>query len=309
MARPTINPALGLALVAERTLTRSSSTVSVIVPAHNEQETVAEVVREAYHGLEVLKVEGQVLVSASACTDATAQIAEEAGAQVVISPAGKGAAISAGLKEATGDILCLIDGDLRYFGSPPLVTVLVEPILHGIADACISDLYWRPLYPQLWLHGFFAPVAGLLFPELLPKVGSTPWSGQRAAMRNLWPTSLPTDFTADLALLLHWNEHAVRMRPVLADDWVNPQRPKPDLMSQELELLLREAVRQERIDPSMVAPIEQWYDDIHQLMATYQPDTDDPQSFERQILRKSLALLPQRSTTGHARFIGTRTSL
>jgi hypothetical protein len=121
--------------------------------------------------------------------------------------------------------VCLIDGDLRYFGDRPLVTILVEPILHGIAGACITDLYWRPIYPQMWLYGFFAPVAGCLFPELLPKAGSTPWSGQRVATRELWPESLPDGFTVDLEILLHWNRHALRLRPVLADDWVNPRRP------------------------------------------------------------------------------------
>jgi hypothetical protein len=66
--------------------------------------------------------------------------------------------------------------------------------------SAISDLYWRPLYPQMWLHAFFAPLAGMLFPEVLPKCGSTPWSGQRAALRELWPSELPDDFTVDLEL-------------------------------------------------------------------------------------------------------------
>jgi glucosyl-3-phosphoglycerate synthase len=160
MSRPLIDPALGMNLVPERTLVDNSASVTVIVPAHNEQDTVAEVVTDAYHGLAALNAEGEVVVSASACTDNTAHVATDAGAQVVTAPAGKGAAISAGLQQASGDIICLIDGDLRYFGATPLVTLLVDPILRGIADACISDLYWRALYPQLWLHGFFAPVAG-----------------------------------------------------------------------------------------------------------------------------------------------------
>lgn len=292
MSRPLIDPALGMNLVPERTLVDNSASVTVIVPAHNEQDTVAEVVTDAYHGLAALNAEGEVVVSASACTDNTAHVATDAGAQVVTAPAGKGAAISAGLQQASGDIICLIDGDLRYFGATPLVTLLVDPILRGIADACISDLYWRALYPQLWLHGFFAPVAGLLFPELPPKVGSTPWSGQRAAVRRLWPAALPTDFTVDLALLLHWNDEAVRMRPVLADDWVNPQRPKPDLMFQELRLLLDVAVRQKRIEPHLTTLLEQWYEDVHTLMATYKHGEHNPQVFEKHVLREAISLLP-----------------
>ncbi|MER7078518.1 Glycosyl transferase family 2 [Saccharopolyspora kobensis] len=288
MSRPEIDPALGLDLVEERTLSKKDLSVSVVIPAHNEEATIAQVVADAYVGLDVLGVSGDVAVSASGCTDRTAELAAEAGAKVVEAPAGKGAAISAGLAATSGDVVCLIDGDLQYFGQPPLSALLVRPILDGIADAVVSDLYWRPLYPQLWLHGFFAPVAGALFPELIAKVGSTPWSGQRAALRHLWPTELPTDFMVDLQLLLHWNRHAMRLRPVLADDWTNPQRPKPELMAMELEVLLRHAVADGRLTESKVPAVREWYEIAHRAMAEYRPDVDDPQEFERTLLKRSL---------------------
>lgn len=291
--RPAINPALGLDLVNERTITGSrGKTVTVLIPAHNEEATVAEVIQDCRLGLQVLGVRGEIIVSASGCTDRTPDVARDAGAEVVDAPAGKGAAILAGLEQSSGDIVCLVDGDLKYYGDRPLVSILVEPILAGIADATISDLYWRPLYPQLWLLGFFAPVAGRLFPELLPKVGSTPWSGQRAAVRTLWPEQLPTDFTVDLALLLHWNDSASRLRPVIADDWMNPQRPKPDLMQRELELLLSAAVQHGRITESATDDYRHWYEKAHAAMAEYRPDHDEPADFERRVLRKSCAALP-----------------
>jgi Glycosyltransferases involved in cell wall biogenesis len=291
MTRPAIDPAFGLDLVPRRTLERQSGRVSVVVPAHNEAETIAEVVGDAFRALELLKVEGEVLVSASGCTDATASIAADAGARVVEAPIGKGVAVRAGLAATDGEVVCLVDGDVRYFGDRPLVTILAEPILHGIADAVITDLYWRPLYPQMWLHGFFAPLAGYLFPELLPKAGSTPWSGQRAALRHLWPLTLPDDFTVDLELLLHWNRHALRLRPVLADDWINPQRPKPDLMAQELDVVVRHAVADGRIGDDMPAKFARWYESVHVLMAQYRPDVDQPQDFEQALLMDSMCSL------------------
>ncbi len=292
---PLIDPALGLDLIATRTLSRQAASVAVIVPAHNEEATIEEVVEQAHRGLSILDVDGEVIVCASACTDQTASKAAKAGATVVLTGAGKGVAISAGLERTTGDIICLIDGDLQYFGEPPLSALLVAPILNGLADACISDLYWRPLYPQLWLYGFFAPVAGLLFPELLPKVGSTPWSGQRAAVRSLWPSKLPDDFTVDLALLLHWNAHARRLRPVLADDWINPQRPKPDLMRKELDVLIAAAIKDHRLSEDDVPHLNTWYTQVHTAMAEYSPDHDDPHTFEQQILRQARELLPSLS--------------
>lgn len=291
MPLPPINPALGMELVAKRTLQRRTATVSVVIPAHNEEDTIGEVVSESSRGLSIIDMPGQVVVSASGCTDRTVEVARSAGATVVESDLGKGSAILEGVRASDGDVICLIDGDLRYYGDPPLVPLLVEPILNGIADATISDLYWRPLYPQLWLHGFFAPLAGTLFPELLPKVGSTPWSGQRAAVRELWPENLPAGFTSDLALLLHWNQYAVRMRPVLADDWMNPQRPKPELMEQEFSLITAEAVRRERIGADTVDNLKKWFESSHRLMAEYDPVKHDPQQFELTILNRSLAEL------------------
>jgi glycosyltransferase involved in cell wall biosynthesis len=286
---PTIDPALGLDLEATRTLGGNlDATVTVLIPAHNESATIRDVVNDARRSLALLDVDGETIVSASACTDDTAEIAAEAGAVVIEAAAGKGAALREGLARATGDIVCIVDGDVQYLGDPPLVALLTQPIRQGLADACISDLYWRPIYPQLWLYGFFAPVAGRLFPELLPKCGSTPWSGQRAALRHLWPTELPDGFTVDLALLLHWNEHALRLRPVLADDWVNPQRPKPELMREELELLLNEATSTGRLNASAADRVRGWYSTVHRLMAEYEPDVHDPAKFERQILRESL---------------------
>ncbi|HEV7899622.1 MAG TPA: glycosyltransferase [Planosporangium sp.] len=289
---------MGLDLVAQRTLSRRVATVSVVVPAHNEQESVGEVVAQAWAGLDHLGVKGEVVVSASGCVDDTAEVAAEAGARVVTAPVGKGAAVTAGLAATTGDVVCLVDGDLRYFGDPPLVALLVEPIVLGRADACVADLYWRPLYPQLWLNGFFAPLAGVLFPELLAKVGSTPWSGQRAALRALWPQRLPQGFTVDLELLLHWNRHATRLRPVLADDWTNPQRPKPDLMAQEFEVVTRRAVEQGRIENETLPRLRAWFEAAHELMAGYRPGEHDPQAFDRHLLEKSLTELRWRLAGG-----------
>jgi glucosyl-3-phosphoglycerate synthase len=289
--RPTIDPALGLDLVPTRTLVREEARVSVVIPAHNEAETIEEVVSDCQRGLGLLNVDGEVIVSASACTDATASLASSAGARVVECPLGKGAAVREGLAVASGEILCLVDGDLRYFGDHPLVTILVEPILRDIADATIADLYWRPLYPQMWLHAFFTPAASVMFPEILAKVGSSPWSGQRAARRELWPDTLPDDFTVDIAILLHWHQHAVRLRAVLTDDWINPQRPKPDLMAQELEVMINHAQQDGRVTPTMATALRTWYDVAHGLMATYRHGVDDPQDFERRLVATSLGAL------------------
>lgn len=278
-------------LTPARTLKAAPHAVSVVIPAHNEAATVRTVVAEAFRSLERLGVDGEVIVSASGCTDDTAEVAAAAGAEVVLAAVGKGAALKAGAAHASGGVICMVDADVEYYGDRPLVELLTEPILHGIADVTISDLYWRPLYPQMWLHGFFLPLCGYLYPELPASVGSTPWSGQRAALRTLWPSELPDGFTVDLALLLHWRRTAIRMRPVLADDWVNPMRPKPELLRQEFDLLLDSATSDGRATATDRDGLTTWFEETERQMATYEHGADEPVEFERQLLHDRLGRL------------------
>jgi glucosyl-3-phosphoglycerate synthase len=263
------------------------STLSVVIPAHNEEATIARAVQDARAGILRLEVDGEILVSASGCTDRTAELAQEAGATVVIADRGKGEAISRGVDSASGDVICLMDADLEYYGETPLVELLAEPVFRGIADATIANLYWRPIYPDHWLNGFFTPLAGLLFPEMLPKVGSTPWSGQRAAVRELWPKVIPADFTADLAITLHWNDNASMLRPVLTDDWFNPLRPKPEILAQDFRLLIQHATAQGRLQPSLLTNIESWFRLVKSLIDDYDEDHPDPMGYQQELFELS----------------------
>ena len=98
----------------------------------------------------------------------------------------------------------------------------------------------------------------------------------------------------DLELLLHWNRTASRLRPVLADDWVNPQRPKPDLMASEVEVLIKHGVADGRIQEEQASTIRTWFETVHGFMAEYDPDTDNPVEFEHALLRRSLGELHRR---------------
>jgi glycosyltransferase involved in cell wall biosynthesis len=82
--------------------------VSIVVPAHNEEATIAAVVRDfrAHPSVD------EILVVANNCADATKARAEEAGARVVEeSTPGYGSALRRGLDEATGDYLVLVEAD------------------------------------------------------------------------------------------------------------------------------------------------------------------------------------------------------
>lgn len=95
--------------------------ISVVIPAYNEEGTIAEVVRDFVSEEHV----DEVVVVDNNCKDATARLAEEAGARVIQeSEPGYGCALRAGMDAATGDILVLTEAD-GSFKSHDLMKLMV----------------------------------------------------------------------------------------------------------------------------------------------------------------------------------------
>jgi glycosyltransferase involved in cell wall biosynthesis len=88
--------------------------VSLIIPARNEAETISECIQRAKKAFAQAGIEGEILVADSS-TDRTAEIARSCGARIVNpSKMGYGNAYLAGLEQARGDFIVLMDGDLTY---------------------------------------------------------------------------------------------------------------------------------------------------------------------------------------------------
>jgi glycosyltransferase involved in cell wall biosynthesis len=108
--------------------------ISVIIPALNEEETIAAVVRAIPAHLV-----DEVIVVDNGSTDGTAARARQAGARVVAEPSrGYGRACRAGARAAAAsDILVFLDGD----GSdcPELMDRLLGPIRAGTHDFVIGS--------------------------------------------------------------------------------------------------------------------------------------------------------------------------
>jgi glycosyltransferase involved in cell wall biosynthesis len=111
-----------------------SDTVSVIIPALNESESIGHVVASMPWA-----AIAECIVVDNGSTDGTAQAAAAAGARVVTSPRGYGAACKAGAAAAiaTSAILVFMDGD----GSDVISDLprLVAPIASGEADFVIGS--------------------------------------------------------------------------------------------------------------------------------------------------------------------------
>jgi glycosyltransferase involved in cell wall biosynthesis len=91
---------------------KSESSVSVIIPAYNEAETIGELVK----GVTEIHPDFEIIVVNDGSTDRTSEVAKEAGAIVYNHPynIGNGAAIKSGIRIASGDILVFMDGDGQH---------------------------------------------------------------------------------------------------------------------------------------------------------------------------------------------------
>ena len=89
-----------------------TASLSIIIPAKNEAAVIGDVVSS----VRVAYTDAEILVVDDGSSDETATFAERAGATVVSHPVslGNGAAIKAGARVATGEILIMMDGDGQH---------------------------------------------------------------------------------------------------------------------------------------------------------------------------------------------------
>ena len=118
----------------------------VLVPAYNEEERIAEVIarlRDLQAPLNEIGLELRIYVIDDGSTDATLQVAREAGADRVLrhrTNRGLGAAVRTGLVSARADgavIAIKFDADLQH--DPQDILSLIQPILADEADVVYGD--------------------------------------------------------------------------------------------------------------------------------------------------------------------------
>lgn len=90
-----------------------SNNVEIIIPAYNEEESIAEVLKGIRS---VLGNKCLITVVDDSSQDKTAEIARGLGADVVSHPyrMGNGACIKTGLRRARAEVVVLMDGDLQH---------------------------------------------------------------------------------------------------------------------------------------------------------------------------------------------------
>ena len=115
--------------------------ISVLIPAYNEQTTIIEIL-EHVNRQSVDGVEFEVTVIDDCSKDRTVALLEERPelyTRLIKQPenGGKGAAVKAGLAEATGDYILFQDADLEY--DPNDYEKLLSPVLQFDADVVMGS--------------------------------------------------------------------------------------------------------------------------------------------------------------------------
>ena len=180
---------------------RRELTVSLVLPALDEAETIGPIVARARRDLmERFPLVDELLVIDSASTDDTVRIAMDAGARVVLHPEvlsrygsyrGKGEALWKSLYETSGDIVAWCDTDVRDW-SPRMAYGTIGPLLEEPRLQYVKGYYQRPIVEGGVLREggggrvtelVARPLINLFFPELSGFI--QPLAGEYAGRRTL----------------------------------------------------------------------------------------------------------------------------
>ena len=234
---------------AELAAAKAGRMISVCIPARNEAATIGRIVQIIVSTLTAqaggIHLVDEVVVVDDGSTDNTGAIAAQAGARVITgetASGGKGQAMRVAVREAEGDLLAFIDGDVTNFG-PHFVTGLLGPLLTDDAVAVVKGFYQRPVNGEPDGGGrvtelMARPVVDLLFP-MLANVRQ-PLAGETAAPRWVFEKcTLADGYAVELALLIDVASHfgVESIAQVDLGVRVHRNRPLSELRPQATDIL------------------------------------------------------------------------
>jgi glycosyltransferase involved in cell wall biosynthesis len=125
---------------------RTDPNIVVIIPAHNEAESVRDVIEKT------LRYSAKIIVVDDGSSDATSTICRSLGVKVLRNARqmGKGIALKKGIVEAikhNPDIVITLDGDGQH--NPDDIPKIIEPIQQSEADIVIGSRYYGDSMKEL----------------------------------------------------------------------------------------------------------------------------------------------------------------
>ncbi len=184
--------------------------VMAVIPAFNEEETIAETIAAVRRVPQI----SRILVVDDGSTDQTAEKALQAGAEVLRLTAnrGKGGAMNRSVELVDCDVVVFLDADLGDTASQ--AALIIRPILEGRADLCIAA------FPAPSKKGGFGLVKGTArraIKKLSDMEVNSPLSGQRAMSKEvLWAlTPFHEAYGVELGMTLKALERGFRVQEVM----------------------------------------------------------------------------------------------
>ncbi|HVE12582.1 MAG TPA: glycosyltransferase family 2 protein [Elusimicrobiota bacterium] len=145
--------------------------ISVVVPAYNEESAVTAVVRDLRAALS--KTEHEILVVDDGSTDKTAEAAKAAGATVLRHPVnrGYGRSLITGFNAARHDWVLMIDADGSYPPAEAAKLLAASEDFDMVIGARQGKLFWGPPVQSL-LRWIYLSLARFVAGEAIPDANS-----------------------------------------------------------------------------------------------------------------------------------------
>jgi glycosyltransferase involved in cell wall biosynthesis len=199
--------------------------LSIVIPAKNESAAIGNVVKTA---LDVF-ADAEVIVVDDGSTDTTADTAEQAGAIVIRHPEslGNGAAVKAGARAASGDVLAMMDGDGQH--DPRDLKRLLAKLDEGYKMVVgARDTGSHASFGRLFANGLYNKMASMLSGrEILDLT-----SGFRVARADLFKQFLyllPNGFSYPTTITMAFlrSGYPVVFEPIKAADRIGKSHIRP----------------------------------------------------------------------------------
>lgn len=206
--------------------------VSVIIPALNEEATVAQVVNLAKSSPQVT----EVIVVDDKSFDNTVQEAKKEGATVITSTKlGKGASMKDGVLCARNPIIAFLDADITTYPEN-IIELLTTPLLEDRADFCksyftrqagrVTELVAKPLLSILYpgFPSFWQPLSGMI-------------AGKKELFEQI---QFEEGYGVDIGILIDMHQMGARIEEVSIGHIQNKMQPLEQLgkMSREVAAVI-----------------------------------------------------------------------